>query len=69
MRKTPLTAMLTLLAALAATFALAGCGEKSSYLVEQVLTAHPDDHDPQALNEAGLLTGLTRTPTGARPRS
>jgi hypothetical protein len=48
MKRTPLTAMLTLLAVLIASFAIAGCGGKSSSSTESstpaTTTEHPGKH-------------------------
>ena len=46
MRRTPLTAMLTLLAVLASTVAVAGCGGKAASSSDRDADdeQHPDDH-------------------------
>ena len=70
MRRTPLTAMLTIVAALAATLVVAGCGGKASSFLQAVEHRHDADDDAQALHQTGLLTlipSLRRS--GARSHS
>ncbi len=67
MKRTPLTAMLTLVAVLASTVAVAGCGGKSASSSTRQAgdEQHADDHDDD--EQAQVQTGLLRPPVDPSP--
>ncbi len=68
MKRTPLTAILTLLAILATTIAVAGCGGKSGSSSSKPTTTHHDHAEAQI--QTGLLSRRSaRLPDRACARS
>ena len=62
MKRTPLTAMLTLVVALASSFAAAGCGGKAGELLHRETVDKRYPHDDHARAQAQVQTGLLARP-------